>query len=152
VFPGPSLKMGPTGCPDTSVRNCHHSLRNNLEERSSDLLRGGSLKSCVNVFCLRWQSGSLNLPGIAKLLPELSALSKKSGYLRSWFDSTVQTQTRRFFSKVQYFAYRIFHRNNSKFLPENQLLGPALDARVAPDAQRFCRVRLGMFVLSDGNK
>ena len=37
-----NLKMGPIGCPETSVRNYHHSLRNNPEERSSHLLRGGS--------------------------------------------------------------------------------------------------------------
>ena len=35
------LQMGPTGCPDTSVRNYYHSLHN----RSSHLLRGGTLKS-----------------------------------------------------------------------------------------------------------
>ena len=29
-------KMGPICCPETSVRNYHYSLRNNLEERSSD--------------------------------------------------------------------------------------------------------------------
>jgi len=39
--------MGQIGYPETSVRDCHHSLRNNPEERSSHLLRGGSLKSCV---------------------------------------------------------------------------------------------------------
>jgi len=39
------LNMGPIGCLETSVRNCHHSLRNNSEDRSSHLLRGGSLKS-----------------------------------------------------------------------------------------------------------
>jgi hypothetical protein len=38
------LKMGPIGCPETSVRNHHYSLRNKPEERSSQLLRGGSLK------------------------------------------------------------------------------------------------------------
>jgi len=27
--------MGPIGCPETSVRNYHHSLRSNPEERSS---------------------------------------------------------------------------------------------------------------------
>ena len=37
--------MRPTGCPETSVRNYHYSLRNNPEERSSHLLRGESLKS-----------------------------------------------------------------------------------------------------------
>ena len=39
------LNMGPIGCPETSVRNCHYSLRNNPAERSSHLFRGGSLKS-----------------------------------------------------------------------------------------------------------
>ena len=37
--------MGPIGCPETSIRNYHYSLRNNPEERSYQLLRGGSLKS-----------------------------------------------------------------------------------------------------------
>jgi hypothetical protein len=27
--------MGPIGCPETSVRNCHYSVRNNPQERSS---------------------------------------------------------------------------------------------------------------------
>jgi hypothetical protein len=40
-----ALMMGPVVCPETSVRNCHYSLRNNPEKRSSHLLRGGSLKS-----------------------------------------------------------------------------------------------------------
>jgi len=37
--------MGPIGCPETSVRNYHYSQRNNPEERSSNLLRGGNLQS-----------------------------------------------------------------------------------------------------------
>jgi len=37
--------MGPIGRPETSVRNYHHSLRNNPEERILHLLRGGSLMS-----------------------------------------------------------------------------------------------------------
>jgi hypothetical protein len=39
--------MGPIGCPETTVRNYHHSLRNHPEERSSHLFRGGSLKSLL---------------------------------------------------------------------------------------------------------
>jgi len=35
------------GRPETSVRNYHHSLCDGLEERSSNLLRGGSLKSHI---------------------------------------------------------------------------------------------------------
>jgi hypothetical protein len=37
--------MEPIGCPETSVRNYHYSLSNGPEERNSQLLRGGSLKS-----------------------------------------------------------------------------------------------------------
>ena len=44
-----SLKMGPVGCPETSVINCQYSLRNIPEERSSNLLRGGRLKSNILV-------------------------------------------------------------------------------------------------------
>ena len=40
-----SLRMGPIACPETSVRNYRYSLCNDPEERSSQLLRGGSLKS-----------------------------------------------------------------------------------------------------------
>ena len=39
--------MGPMGCPETSVRNYHYTLRNNLEQRISHVLRGGSVKSRV---------------------------------------------------------------------------------------------------------
>ena len=39
--------MRPSGYPETSVRNYHYLLRKNPEERSSQLLDGGTLKSCV---------------------------------------------------------------------------------------------------------
>ena len=42
-----TLRMGPIDCPETTVRNYHYSLRNNPEERSSQLIRGGSLKSSI---------------------------------------------------------------------------------------------------------
>jgi len=42
-IPGP-WRWDPIDCPETSVRNYHYTLRDNLEERSSNLLRGGSLK------------------------------------------------------------------------------------------------------------
>jgi hypothetical protein len=35
---------GTEGCPETLVRNYHYPLRNNPEEHSFHLLRGGSLK------------------------------------------------------------------------------------------------------------
>jgi len=37
--------MGPIDCPESSVRNYHHPLHNNPEERSSHLLRGRNLKT-----------------------------------------------------------------------------------------------------------
>ena len=43
-------KMGPIGCPETSLNNYHYSLRNCPEERSFRLLRGESLKSRIVFF------------------------------------------------------------------------------------------------------
>jgi hypothetical protein len=45
-----SLKMGSIGCPETSARNYHYTLRNIPEERSSRLLRGRRLKSIRLIF------------------------------------------------------------------------------------------------------
>ena len=45
------MTKGPKRCLETSVRNYRHPLRNNHEERSSQLLRVGSLISriiCMN--------------------------------------------------------------------------------------------------------
>jgi len=38
------LKKGPRGYPETLVTSYHYTLRNSPEERSSHILRGGSLK------------------------------------------------------------------------------------------------------------
>jgi len=40
-------RIGPIVCPETSARNYCYSLRNNSEERSSELLRSRSLESRV---------------------------------------------------------------------------------------------------------
>jgi hypothetical protein len=40
-----TLKMGPRGCPETSVTNYQSTLRNSSEERRSNLHRGWSLQS-----------------------------------------------------------------------------------------------------------
>jgi hypothetical protein len=45
-------KMVLIGCPETSVSNYHYLLSNNPEERSSLLLRGGSLKSRTTDFVI----------------------------------------------------------------------------------------------------
>jgi hypothetical protein len=42
-----AVKMGPTGCPETSLKNCPSSLRKINYERRSHLDRGGRLKSRV---------------------------------------------------------------------------------------------------------
>ena len=47
------LKMGSIGCPETSVRNYHHSQRNSPEELSSCLLRSVSLKSRMITYFLK---------------------------------------------------------------------------------------------------
>jgi hypothetical protein len=44
-------KTVPIGCPETSVRNYQYSLRNNTEERRSDLDRGRNLKSRAEQRC-----------------------------------------------------------------------------------------------------
>jgi hypothetical protein len=46
------VKLAPIGCPETSAVNYHYSLRNNSEGRSSNPLRGRSLKSVKDVSVL----------------------------------------------------------------------------------------------------
>jgi len=48
------LFWGQMGCPETSVRNYHYSLRNDPEERRSHLLRGGILKSRTIIIIVWW--------------------------------------------------------------------------------------------------
>jgi hypothetical protein len=56
------LKMEPISCPETSVRNYHYTLRYNPEERRSQLLRGGSLKSQTKtLFVYVWSFSHLRL-------------------------------------------------------------------------------------------
>jgi hypothetical protein len=47
-----AVVMGTKGCPETSVRNHHCTLRNSPEELSSHLLGGGSLNSRKDKFFL----------------------------------------------------------------------------------------------------
>ena len=43
--PALNMKMGPTGCHETSARNYHELPRKNSENRSSNLFRGGGVQS-----------------------------------------------------------------------------------------------------------
>jgi hypothetical protein len=45
-------RIGLIGCPETWARNCHFSLRNTPEKRSSQLFRGGCLKSSPRYFAV----------------------------------------------------------------------------------------------------
>jgi hypothetical protein len=45
------LKLRPTGCPETSIRNYNYSLHNKPEDCSSHLLRSGSLASRIAQHC-----------------------------------------------------------------------------------------------------
>ena len=66
-----TLKKGPIGCPETSVRNYHYLLRNNPGWHCSQLLRGGSLKS-------------LTIPSpiiLAFHFPSISTLFKKVSWI-----------------------------------------------------------------------
>ena len=56
------LKMGQIGCLETSMRYYQYWLRHNPEERSSHLLRGGSLKSRVQNLVSAVLLGSACLP------------------------------------------------------------------------------------------
>jgi len=54
------LKMGPTGCPETSVRNYHYTLRNITDECRSHLFGGTTLKPRYFEYFMRsnWLSGA----------------------------------------------------------------------------------------------
>jgi len=43
-----TLKMGPISCPERSVTNYRYSLPNNPKGQSSQLIRGGSMKSRIS--------------------------------------------------------------------------------------------------------
>jgi hypothetical protein len=73
-----TLEDEPIGCPQTSVRNYHYSLRKNPEERSSHLLRGGSLKSRMSAQLYKNRLFSIRTSckwPTAKLFSEWSALN-----------------------------------------------------------------------------
>jgi len=55
--------MGPAFFSETSVRNYHYQLRNNPEERSYHLLRGGSLRS-HNAMLVRTPTGTDRLQNL----------------------------------------------------------------------------------------
>ena len=84
------FKMEPIGCTETSLRNCNYSLRNNLEERSSHLLLGGSLKSRITCdYCVMSVSGN-----VVTSCEIADRLRKQSGYLNRVAEGAKTTYTR----------------------------------------------------------
>ena len=59
--------MGPISCPEKSIRNYHYPLRNNPEESSSQLLRGGNLKSGINILD-KYHSGGGGMERVAVVI------------------------------------------------------------------------------------
>jgi hypothetical protein len=79
------MKMGPTGCPETSVRNYHYSLRNNPEKRCFHLLRRGSLKS-RNISVSSSARGTVSDLGSTLFGSQLNWLP---GLILVWFSSAL---------------------------------------------------------------
>jgi hypothetical protein len=77
------LRMGPTGRPETSVRNHHYSLCNCVEEGSSLLLRDGSLKSRTEPLWWLGSSGILLRCGAWRFIVVFS-----EGRHWTWIQST----------------------------------------------------------------
>jgi hypothetical protein len=69
--------MGPKGCPETSVRYYHTTLRNILEERRSHLHRSGSLNSRIQTECVYFavQTKSLNIIQVNLILKIANGVS-----------------------------------------------------------------------------
>ena len=59
VFDSWPLKTGPIGCPETSVRNYHNTLRNSPEERSSNIL---AAEAWIQEKCYLKKLGNLTVP------------------------------------------------------------------------------------------
>jgi hypothetical protein len=59
------MKMGPMGCPETSLRKYYYTLRNNPQEHRSHLQCGGSLKSRAVKFTFmkKYEEGKLRISG-----------------------------------------------------------------------------------------
>jgi len=69
-------KMGPIGCPETSVINYYYSLRNNPEERIFHLLRGESVKSRI-LPCLYLLLIYLTTPSVATKIVQRRVLGRE---------------------------------------------------------------------------
>jgi hypothetical protein len=83
-----TLEDGMTGCPKTSVRNFHSTLRKTPEERRSRVYRGESLKSWTKK-CFRWGKFPYNVsslnPGDCKTFPPMACFRYAQVSFRTGF-------------------------------------------------------------------
>ena len=73
------LKMGPIGCPETSVRNYHYSLRNNSEERISNPWHSEVSKTFTQLESL--------VRSLTHIESFIQTGQHKHGKTRIWFDA-----------------------------------------------------------------
>ena len=106
------LKMGPIGCPETSVWNCHSMLCNSPEECRPHVHRGGSTKSliycrstemytcwtrlgrcsCVGIYSAApWNGGQIHHHGCSILSSFLWSCENKSKTVHLFFVSVMRT-------------------------------------------------------------
>jgi len=90
--------MGPIGFPETSVRNYYYTLHKRPEERSSHLLRGGSLNTSLDAFLtsgemLQWHVVDWIWRNIySQLLDKIQQLTRKERAPRIKFLSPAYEQ------------------------------------------------------------
>jgi hypothetical protein len=77
-------KYGPICCPETSIRDYRYSLCNSPEERSSLLLRGGSLKSRMCRLIFGTLSLLLFLATYFLTLEETILTNKYDAFIKIW--------------------------------------------------------------------
>jgi hypothetical protein len=80
------LKMGPIGCPETSVQNYHSTLRNIPEERRYHLHRGGSLKSDMAKLIVAFRNFANALKGVVSIssITDWSSKRKRNVFSVRW--------------------------------------------------------------------
>jgi hypothetical protein len=110
-----SLKMEPTGCPETSVRNYHYTLRNIPEERRSEKL------SCLLKISLRFiteSSGSLAARP-SRDHPQYGLQFPK--FISKIFSSFCASQAWAFSAKIFYFLFMFFLHGTYKPVSQKQV-------------------------------
>jgi hypothetical protein len=107
------LKMGPIGCPETSVHNCHSTLRNIQQERRSHLHSGGSLIS--RIFMTIIPPGGRAMAQAVSRRPLTTEARVRSQVKSMWDLWWAKWHRDRFFSELSVFPCR-FHSTGAPLL------------------------------------